>query len=450
MKPLNLHHITARTVALIIVGFAMIMLPGVDFAGTLAAFVCLWISIEYTLSKTEWKSETAWYALLAASVLTSIGIVANVHGYTVEHGLDTSSPYLFNTDYNRYFYTAKSIVTGEQAENYGYSLFIAAVWKITGISIVPPLIINQAAILFSIIVCGEITHRVIKNAPSAPTVAVILLSAICYFLNHATLLLKEGLITLFLSLFILLLLRKKKNYPAIAAILLLFGLIRYHWLAFPAVAAIVMMIDFKSLKKNVGLLYVLLIVGFIFASYHIFFHSRVMNFISEAENISGSYVTFDSNRAEFWTIIGDYFSFPFLKKVLLLPLSALVQIITPLPWNFERDMVYGFTQWYSHLSYPWYAISGIVAYFYLFAFRKCHDDLLKRLALAGLLLWLVPAYIFAGSVSRYSLCFLPMIVPGAAYVISKGCYRNRSFIISFAIYVTGVAGGLITIYAITA
>ena len=113
-------------------------------------------------------------------------------------------------------------------------------------------------------------------------------------------------------------------------------------------------------------------------------------------------------------------------------------------------MVYGFTQWYSHLSYPWYAISGIVAYFYLFAFCKCHDDNLKRLALAGLLLWLVPAYIFAGSVSRYSLCFLPLIVPAAAYVISKGCYRNRSFIIWFAIYVTGVAAGLITIYAITA
>ena len=450
MKTLNLHHITARCIAMIIVGTSMIMFPGVDFLSTFATFICLWVGIEYTLSKTDWKSETAWYAMLAATVLTSAGIVANIHGYTVEYGLDTSSPYLFNTDYYRYFYTAKSIINGELAENYGYSLLIAAVWKITGVSIVPLLVINQAAILFSIIICGEITHKVIKNTQSAPSVAALLLTSICYFLNHATLLLKEGIISLCLSLFLLLLLQKKKNYPAMTAILMLFGLVRYHWLAFAAVGAIVLMPDFKCLKKNLSLLYVLLIICFVFISYHIYFHSRISLFVTETENISGSYVALESTRTTFWAMIGEYFSFPFWKKMLLLPVSVLVQIITPLPWNFERDMMYGFTQWYSHISYPWYAISGIVAYFYLFIFRKCHDGMLKRLGLAGLLLWLIPAYMFAGSVSRYSLCFLPMIVPCAAYVISKGFYRNRSFIIWSAIYATGVAGGLITIYALTA
>ena len=77
---------------MIIVGTSMIMFPGVDFLSTFATFICLWVGIEYTLSKTDWKSETAWYAMLTATVLTSAGIVANIHGYTVEYGLDTSSP----------------------------------------------------------------------------------------------------------------------------------------------------------------------------------------------------------------------------------------------------------------------------------------------------------------------------------------------------------------------
>lgn len=136
---------------------------------------------------------------------------------------------------------------------------------------------------------------------------------------------------------------------------------------------------------------------------------------------------FDNNLSHraYDSMIGNYFSYPIWQKALLLPVSMATQFLTPFPWNFARDTIYGPTLAYAHLAYPWYALGGLTIYFFGFCLRKADKAVLKW-ATWGLVAWSIPAFLYAGTISRYSLCFVPLLVPIAVYVVAE-CARLKSF-----------------------
>ena len=450
MPSLNLTRKSARLAAMTIVAVALAMMPGAEFFSTHAAFCGVWMCVEFAYSRMEWKSDLGWYSLLAAMTLTAVGVVANVYGYTTLAGASTSEPYLFNTDHHRYFYDSLALMGGNVSDvheyQYGYSYLIIGIWKITGISIVPLLVINQAAMMFTLIFCGGLAAEVAGKNRNLPNIAIILCASVCYLLNHSTLLLKESLITLALVAFCYSMLSsKRKSWFILIFSIILFGLIRSHWLPYLLVALLFVNHGIFKTKTSAALG----LIAVLWYAFYLLYHGDYGSQIISGDDIQSAYVSEEEGRGAFWTLIGDYFSYPVWKRILLMPLCAVVQIVTPFPWNFERDMVYGMTQWYSHVAYPWYGIAGIIAYYLGCDFLKGKMNTpLKRLTIAGLLLWLIPVYLFAGSVSRYSLVAVPLLVPCAAYIIANGYYRRKSFIFWAAAYSAIMAAGLITIYSL--
>lgn len=119
--------------------------------------------------------------------------------------------------------------------------------------------------------------------------------------------------------------------------------------------------------------------------------------------------------------------------LLRLPVSVALQFITPLPWAFGRDVVFGPSAAYAHVSYPWYALGGLILYCLLFRLRSLPRRM-AGLLLYGTVLYLITALMTGGTISRYTLPWLPALVPAAAWVWNEGCVRLRSFRIWYFIY----------------
>ena len=169
------------------------------------------------------------------------------------------------------------------------------------------------------------------------------------------------------------------------------------------------------------------IVGLECASYGIGEHINII----QGENMADSNYL-NSTRQPYLDIIGDYLGYSFIEKTLLLPLSAAIQYLIPFPWNFMRDVPFGYSLVYSHISYGWYLVGGIILFYYFFAIWKSSPKLIAW-ALWALFCYLVPAYMFAGTVSRYMLPFIPLLVPLGVYVIMK--LRENKYIRSFKYWV---------------
>ena len=400
-----------------------------------------------------WKNNTGFYTLLVAATITSIGITANVYGFTTLCDTTTSMPELANTDQQRYFYDALLIKSGGQpqcqAYQLGYCYLITIIWKITGVSIVPLLIINQLAMILTLLLCGHLTHKITK-IPSAPVTAIILCASVCYLLNHSTLLLKESLVTFSIILFTTSLLSKRKAAVCIIIIsILLLGLIRFHWLPYMVIILLSLSLTKHWIISKRNIYFTVSAFITVWIGFYLLYRNMATD-IMTGNDIENQYVSYEPARSAFWEIIGDYFNYPFLKKLIYMPVCAAVQVLTPFPWNFSRDMIYGLSQFYSHISYPWYAVAGIIAYYFSTSFwSKNGNDLLKRISAAGLILWLIPVYLFAGSVSRYALPAIPLLIPCATYIIANKHYKKTSFKIWGMTYSALVATVLITVYFIT-
>ncbi len=61
-------------------------------------------------------------------------------------------------------------------------------------------------------------------------------------------------------------------------------------------------------------------------------------------------------------VTGYYEATGVLHKIMLLPFSLCVQFLTPLPWAFGRDIVFGPSLAWSHFSLPWYALGSLLLF----------------------------------------------------------------------------------------
>lgn len=118
--------------------------------------------------------------------------------------------------------------------------------------------------------------------------------------------------------------------------------------------------------------------------------------------------------------IDSYFTRPAWQRALFLPLSLTLQLFAPLPWTAMRHWDYGPSQVYAHLGLPFYLEAGLVIFFVFFCLRRAPRPLVLTV-LWGVVLYVAVAFKTAGSVSRYALMLLPLLLPGAAWVI-----RHRS------------------------
>lgn len=448
---------------------ALFIFPGADISLTLLAMVGVWGITSIIYRHTPWHNRAGWWTLLIASTILAIGIIINTHYFTILSGGSTQLPVLHNPDSFRFHYDALYSIGHSDGiptdvKNHGYGMFISWLWNITGITIVAPLVLNMLFMLISIIISGGITWKILqrktqRNPKWCATCAMIMISSVCYYLNSGTLLLKEaGLIFAFsIVTYCIISFREPPiSRLQLTKLLCLFTLgailltILRFYLLIMIIIGIIMMTKWhqKNIVLNCILITICVCCWFCESLFLYTDHTRMSEISSQiilGEGLGNSFFYYDSDHFTYNSIITGYAGYSWWVKGILLPLTAAVQYLIPLPWGFCDDIHFGYTLAYAHISYPWYIIGGLILYFILFEFRNSPRSL-QRLVLWGILMWLVPAYLFAGTVSRYALPLLSLIIPAAVYVTSKWheCKKMKLWICCYySILIIGLIAGYI-------
>ena len=452
---------------ILLIILSLIMFPGASFFSTLLTMIGVWVFISMVYRRAPWRNSVGWWTLLIATTLMAVGVIVNVHYFTAQAGATTELPVLLNPDSAR-FYNDALYTTGysqgvpTEIKNHGYGLLTSWLWHITGVTIVAPIVVNMIVMLLSIILCGGIAWRMLrgetpKSGRWIASCAMLMSASVCYFLNSGTLFLKEALIIFAFSLITFAMTSlvncsscRKVNITmmimfGIGIVILVF--LRYTFLFMPVIG-ILILVKWQRRQLSMGAMFLgICVLGWIMS---IIFYSTSLVFdttinIIEGEKLADSFFSGDPQHYAYNAVVDGYFDFPWWKRILYLPLSAAVQYLIPLPWGFADDIHYGYTLAYAHISFPWYAVGCLVLYYLLCAARRS-PDILRRMTFWGLLMWLVPAYLFAGTVSRYTLPILPLLIPAAVYVASlwKTFTTMKRWIWCYSILlIIGLVGGYV-------
>ena len=416
-------------------------------------------------NKSNFADDSGRLVLLFAATILASFIILNVHTYVTYPDYSSSSPWLVNHDAKRHFSQSLGLYDGtlsiKNIPHPSLPLITAGLWKLLGVNIIYPLAANMLFTLLAIILGGRLAATLLHDkihamtASRISTVAMLLNTAVCNFMVHGSLLLRESVIYFSLTLVMLSLCNlftdkgMKPIFTFLAGtVLLVFS--RSHLLFFVLAGIMTFLIRKPSRNIKIAIIALLIVCSCYIANELITgYDSKYISptdIMTNGQVMSDNYLNLNRHNA-YKNIIGNYYDKSPLSRAFMLPVTAAVQFFIPFPWNFMRDISFGFSQFFSHISYPWYAIGGIIIFYYLFLWHK-RGTPLRLWALWVLICYLVPAYLYAGSVSRYVLPFVPFMIPLAIYslhYIKK--HKPKRLVSTYAIvYCLLVGGTLFTCY----
>lgn len=455
-------HIIARNIIYFgAIFIALWLFPGAEYLSTTLCMALVWTIVSTAYRLTHNTNTCGWWTIQITATMLAVGIIANIHYFTQVSGGSITHPILQNPDAAIYYSDALASMgdpTGYPApiQRHGYGMLISWLWHITGITILSPLVINMTFTLLSIILSGIIARHILSpHLNQSPqwisSAAMIMTASVCYYLNSGTLLLKEAGIGFGIALCIYAIIQNNdlKSYKKLAyfivGIMSLMAL-RHSFIIFVAIAIVIITPWEKRSLINASIQLLICIaawctIGIIMNYFDL---NQQVSDIVTGDHISQSYFYNHSQHATYNEMVGDYFSYTVGQRLLWLPISAITQFLTPFPWNFGRDTIFGYTLDYAHIAYPWYIIGAMLLFYIAWGWRYS-TAALRRITIAGSILWLIPAYLFAGTVSRYTLPLLPMFIPAAVYIWAT--YRkNRALIYWGCIYTLLLSITLIVCY----
>lgn len=451
---------------MLLVAIAALIWPGAGFWTTVASLMAVWIVVSLLYQYTRPRNSAGWWTLLAATTVLSIGVIVNVWYFTTASGVTVSDPVLNNYDARDYFDSSLAVITGagELPTHHRMAIarFIAQIWDVTGISIFSPIVVNMTMVLAAVIISGLISERMLRGVTGrspqwVTTCAMIMTAGVCYYLNSGTVLLKDAAVALAMALCAFGLTGIPRPFAdrcnrglaagcfCVGILLMAMARFQYIWIV---VVGIVLLLLFTGWRRwgFAAVLLLLCITAWSLAREYVVTAEDAADMVTDA--MEGPYLRFSNwfddipgHQAYEQYIDRDYFYWPVWKKLLWLPISAVTQYLIPFPWNYIRDTNFGPTLAYAHFAYPWYAVGSLVLYFIGGCIRRAPRELTAWTAWA-VMAWLLPAYMVAGTVSRYGLPFVPMLVPAAVYVAAQ-CTRHKSWRVWTAIYTVALAMTLI-------
>lgn len=166
-------------------------------------------------------------------------------------------------------------------------------------------------------------------------------------------------------------------------------------------------------------------------------------------NLMLSLADTSEGKGPYGFFVVDYLTeYPLWKRMASLPLTASVQAVIPLFWNVGSISDAGPCMWLAYMSFGKYLILGLFLYFPCVCCKGgAAPGWLKRFALAGSIFWLVPAFLMAGTVSRYALSAMLLLLPCALWTLLES-WRKRRFRIYCAVFVSVLVIGLTCVWAL--
>lgn len=378
--------------------------------------------------------------ILLAWLILSAGIIANVYAFTAFEGGTDAAPVLHNVDALRNWNDSLWMLRrgGVAAPpNYGlFPVFAAAMMLVFGTSITAALL-PQMAFTLGTLICVSRTTYALTGSTRTARLALLGTAAVCYLMASGMILVKDAAVIFAMSLFATSLFAyPRPRLPILATAAVLAALTR------PPMALLMMLgvcswavAEKPTAKRLRQCIVPLTICAVAFGVSKIFAVMPVLSLMADGVITAPHNIT--SQQAAYFAFTGDYTQYTPIMKFALLPISAAVQFLIPFPWNFLRDIPYGFSQTYAHFAYPWYAF-GAVAMFAAISPRRI-SRATWTLLVWGIICWIAPCYSTAGTVSRYALPAVPLMATAVAETLLQPIGRRKLWIwlTVFVIILTG-------------
>lgn len=372
-------------------------------------------------------------ALWVFFVLLCVGLVLNVWYFTTHSGGTPADPVLVNDDASAAWQQLTAVLTGRPSEVHpsrqGYGNFLALLTLGGTPAIDGLLCFNMLATLCAILFTGAAAAAMTPaNKSTAAAAAMICTGSVCYFLAAGVILIKDAVCCLAMASVLYALYGRGRTLMSAVLMVLAMGIccmVRPPLVVFAA-GVTVLALPHMGRDRRVFVTAVVLVA----CGYYVL--TGIMGYgVTQAVGISD---TTDFNidngspgrLAAYSAVSASYADLSIGGKLLRLPFSLAVQYLTPLPWAFGRDVVFGPSLAYSHFALPWYAVGGMLLYTLFFKF-KAMPGAVRASLIAGVAATVATAYITGGTVSRYCLPWLPLMAPAAAWLIASGAWRSKSF-----------------------
>ena len=414
-----------------IFGIVWYFFPGLTTGNFIALYL---ISFGYILLTryTAFASDSASVVMAAATVLVGCGVIINAWYFTAGLGGTPDNPILINPDSNRWWNDALYLLGSTNCEQappqHGlYGAILACVLWIFGATVGTALLWSMTILSGALLMVGIVTYRLTSTKVTA-VVSMACTAAVCYWLSMGTLILKDAFV-----IFAMILgaysftCRKSRFFAFLAVSATMLALSRPNCILMLVAGILIVYLRHKDFVWS-SLAAVLCIC--LWAAAHTL--SLSPNFVYIVSTSYDNDIFFGEQQKAYFNIIGDYSCYPFYKKILILPLSAAVQFMIPFPWNFMRDIPFGLTQAYAHFGYPWYIFGFMTVYFLVSRWRD-YSSLIYRLTVWGLVCWLIPCYLFGGTVSRYGLPMVAIFAPAVALTLYRN-YKSVRFYSFLGVY----------------
>ncbi len=425
----------------VIVALMLIVLPGAPVVSSFVALSLITFVAVVVYRHTAGWSSRGEIVLLVSAMLLAVGIVANVYTYTTLLGGSDSTPVLNNNDafrtYNdALYYIGLSDWRSPMSHGF-YPVVISAVFTITGPSITAGLCVSMVATLCTLICVSTLWVKLTAMRGNAWQ-CMLVTAAVCYFLASGTLLIKDAWTISAFALASVALsdMGNNRGLVVLTIVCAMLFIARPNMLLAIVLGIFIVWLANRHQKQNQT--YLLLALSLVLAT---FLTAQWIGGTPNPETVidvnANHDVSYSEPRHEVYTsLIGNYGQLPLLQRVLLLPFSAAVQFFIPFPWNFMRDVHFGVSEFYAHIAYPWYAFGGLCIYYLIKVWRRSPTKL-RAIFLWGVAIWLIPAWCFGGTISRYGLMAVPIMAPAVAFTVENSLNRKslRIFALIFAIII---------------
>lgn len=422
-----------------------------SYAAPPAIYSALWTLWLTALAATLYR-HTAGYsrpgliALAIAGTVLAIGIGVNLYTYTTLLGGTDSNPILLNNDSWRLWQYTTALYGYDTVTWYSppllYHYALAAAMCLTGPSVTAALLLSAACTLASLI-CAATLYVNVTGKRKHAWLAMAALACVAYFLASGTLLLKDSWTILAMTLGGVAL---TTHSNARMTGLFILAVLMMATARPNMVLALVLGLPIMKIKpRQTPWLRITLMATFAVA---VLVMAQLISHSPETQKVMAGgkdlLIATGPYQQAYTNMVGDYFTLPHWQRLLLLPLTTIVQFLIPFPWNWLRDVHYGYSEILAHVSLGWYAFGGTLLYF-LFGPMRTAAPPLKRLTLWACAVWLVPCYLMGGIISRYGLMAMPMMAPAVAYTLTT-CRHRRSFRIWARVFCAAMAITLCVCY----
>ncbi len=414
------------------------MLLGIR-AFPILVFLCAMYMIPYAMYvRSSYAALWGRVALSVAFVTMSIFMLLNYWQATVVLG-SVENPFLMY-DARSFYLLSHDLYHDRLGQNspvvpyMGYPLFLSCWLRAGVVDIAYPIIVNIGLMLSVLVMIGRCVWWVIDDNAKAQQVsgyAMMLTAFIPGVLGMSALLAKEPFIMWALVLCVNALYAVKRRYklPKYALLLLVALLVLATCRAtYIYVLGLYFLIiwgyDFKR-RDIIPFLMIVVVMGAMLymGIYYSWWGdvSFIVKYVSDKSHHSSFFC--GESQEPLRQLMGDYGAYPLWQRLLLLPLSVGVQFMIPFPFSsttpYDGLPISMLT--YHRMSYLWYAAAiPMLCYYLFYCWRKKGGGIaFDLLAIISAVAYCIPAFITAGSVSRYAYCFVPFLSIMGGYVVHR-------------------------------